>query len=121
MRIPGELIPIVLFTVGPITLILYPLARAMARKIERSAAEPRELPDAVAARLERMEQAIDSIAIEVERISEGQRFTTRLLSDRGAGPAPGGGGAGSEGNGTAAGRNGYLPSSTPSGGTRDVG
>jgi hypothetical protein len=36
----------------------------------------------VTARLERMEQAIDSIAIEIERISEGQRFTTKLLSDR---------------------------------------
>jgi hypothetical protein len=33
-------------------------------------------------RLERMEQAIDSIAIEVERVSEGQRFVTRLLSER---------------------------------------
>ena len=33
-------------------------------------------------KLERMEQAIDSVAVEVERISEGQRFTTKLLSDR---------------------------------------
>ena len=33
-------------------------------------------------RLERMEMAIDSIAVEVERISEGQRFTTKLLSER---------------------------------------
>ena len=31
-----------------------------------------------------MEQAIDSIAVEVERISEGQRFTTKLLADRAA-------------------------------------
>jgi hypothetical protein len=37
---------------------------------------------AAEARLERMEQAVDAIAIEIERISEGQRFTTRLLSDR---------------------------------------
>jgi hypothetical protein len=29
-----------------------------------------------------MEQAIDSIAVEVERISEGQRYTTKLLSDK---------------------------------------
>ena len=35
-------------------------------------------------RLARIEQAVDAIAVEVERISEGQRFTTRLLSDRGA-------------------------------------
>jgi hypothetical protein len=38
-------------------------------------------------RLERMEQAIDSVAIEVERISEGQRFTTKLLSERGREPS----------------------------------
>ena len=34
------------------------------------------------ARLERIEQAVDAIAVEVERISEGQRFTTKLLSER---------------------------------------
>jgi hypothetical protein len=33
-------------------------------------------------RLERMEHAIDAIAVEVERLSEGQRFVTKLLSDR---------------------------------------
>ena len=33
-------------------------------------------------RLERMEQAIDAVAVEVERVSEGQRFATRLLSDQ---------------------------------------
>ena len=33
-------------------------------------------------RLARVEQAVESIAIEVERISEGQRFVTKILSDR---------------------------------------
>jgi hypothetical protein len=28
-----------------------------------------------------MEQSIDALAVEVERISEGQRFTTKLLAD----------------------------------------
>lgn len=32
-------------------------------------------------RLERLEQGMDAIAIEIERISEGQRFVTRLLSE----------------------------------------
>jgi hypothetical protein len=41
-----------------------------------------ELPKGLDQRLERIEQAVDAIAIEVERISEGQRFTTKLLSDR---------------------------------------
>ncbi len=33
------------------------------------------------ARLERMEHAIDTMAVEMERVAEGQRFTTRLLSE----------------------------------------
>ncbi|HEY5219923.1 MAG TPA: hypothetical protein VIJ16_08935 [Gemmatimonadaceae bacterium] len=33
-------------------------------------------------RIARIEQAVDAIAVEVERISEGQRFTTRLLAER---------------------------------------
>lgn len=33
-------------------------------------------------RLARIEQAVDAIAVEVERISEGQRFTTKLLSEK---------------------------------------
>jgi hypothetical protein len=32
--------------------------------------------------LQHLEQAVDAIAIEIERISEGQRFTTKLLADR---------------------------------------
>jgi hypothetical protein len=34
-----------------------------------------------------MEQALDSVALEVERISEGQRFTTKLLSEGRGGDA----------------------------------
>ena len=33
-------------------------------------------------RLARIENAVEAIAVEVERIAEGQRFTTKLLSDR---------------------------------------
>ena len=36
-------------------------------------------------RMARLEQAVEAIALEVERISEGQRFTTKLLSERAAG------------------------------------
>ena len=42
----------------------------------------RQRVEAIEERLGRMEQAIDTIAVEVERISEGQRFTTKLLADR---------------------------------------
>jgi len=33
-------------------------------------------------RLARVEQIVESTALEIERISEGQRFTTKLLSDK---------------------------------------
>lgn len=81
MAVSGEMIPIVLFASTAATVIFFPLARAYARRMERGDSAP-QLPSDVAQRLERMEQAIDSIAVEVERISEGQRFTTKLLSDR---------------------------------------
>ena len=39
-------------------------------------------------RMARLEMAVESIALEVERISEGQRFTTKLLSDAAKQMAP---------------------------------
>lgn len=38
--------------------------------------------DEVMARLSRLESAVDASAIEIERVSEGQRFTARLLAER---------------------------------------
>lgn len=38
------------------------------------------------ARMARIENAIESVAVEVERISEGQRFTSRMLSEGAAHP-----------------------------------
>jgi hypothetical protein len=83
----GTWIPIVMFASLPVIAIGYPLARAYAKRME-SGGRPAQIPSDVSARLERMEQAIDSIAVEVERISEGQRFTTKLLSERVAPGAP---------------------------------
>ena len=38
--------------------------------------------------LGQLQQAVDAIAIEVERLSEGQRFTTKLLAESDTGTAP---------------------------------
>jgi hypothetical protein len=75
-----------------IIFVLMPLAVALGRLIWRrgSTVRPQALPAGTDQRLERMEQGMDAIAIEVERISEGQRFVTRLLSDRQELPALGG-------------------------------
>ena len=65
-----------------------PLVRSFVRRADRRDALP--APDMEAqARLARIEQALDAVAVEVERISEGQRFVTKLLSARNAlPPAP---------------------------------
>lgn len=42
--------------------------------------------DDIADRVSHLETSIDAVAVEVERISEGQRFTTRLLADRAGAP-----------------------------------
>lgn len=47
-----------------------------------SRAKTRVLPAVDDPRLDRLEAAVDAIAIEVERISESQRFTVGLLSER---------------------------------------
>jgi hypothetical protein len=38
--------------------------------------------DEIARRLERIDQAVDAIAIEVERLSESNRFVAKLLAER---------------------------------------
>jgi len=70
----------VLFSVG----IIVPLSIGLGRRLWRQPPPPlpREADLISSPRLERLEQAVDSIAIEIERISEGQRFVTKLLSER---------------------------------------
>ena len=69
-----------IFEAGALILLL-PLALAFARRIWRRSSTP-TIDIENSPRLQRMEQAIESIAVEVERIGEAQRFTTKLLADR---------------------------------------
>jgi hypothetical protein len=71
-----------------------PLAIGFARTLWRRSSRPALPPSALtetAQRLERLEGSVDAIAVEIERISEGQRFVTRLLSEGYASPALGAG------------------------------
>jgi len=71
---------------GLIGLIMaFPIGRAIARYIDRRGTAPRVAPE-MTDRLAAIEQAIDSVAIEVERMSEANRYTTKLLVERGAAP-----------------------------------
>ena len=65
--------------------VMMPVAIGYARRLWKRASiavapVPRELMD----RFARIEQAVDAIAIEVERQGEGQRFLTKLFSENGA-------------------------------------
>lgn len=70
--------------------VLAPLAVGAARMMwKRAAAGPvrHVIPPETAGRLERIEQAVEAIAVEVERVSEGQRFVTKLMSESKSVPA----------------------------------
>lgn len=73
-------VPLGFFATVLVIVIGRPAVKAWAQKLENESKRP-GLPSEVMTRFERMEQSIDAIAVEVERISEGQRFTTRLLSE----------------------------------------
>jgi hypothetical protein len=78
---------IVLAALTAATLIFRPLMLALGRRFERRGGPPPETPD-MAPRLDRIEQAIEAIAVELERISEGQRYVTKQMHDLRALPAP---------------------------------
>ena len=87
-EIPREAVDITvaLFTTIAFIIVGLPLARAFARRMDRrgQAAPASEL----APRLDRIEQAVDAIAVEVERISENQRYSTKVISELRGIPAP---------------------------------
>ena len=77
---------IALLTIGCVTLGTSALALAIAwvRARERAIRAQSELKALGESRagVRRLEEAVDAISLEVERISEGQRFVSKLLADR---------------------------------------
>src|SRR3954464_10900987 len=75
---------------GIVTLVLgLPVVRLITKWLEPKPVPPREL-GAINGRLERLEAAVEAIAVEVERMSESQRFTARLQSEQHSARLPGG-------------------------------
>ncbi|MFL5500907.1 MAG: hypothetical protein ACJ79Q_06705 [Gemmatimonadaceae bacterium] len=74
-------ISIAFFITIAVIIIGLPLARAFARRMDRRTAGG-QVPTEVASQISHLNQAVDAIAVEVERISEGQRYTTRLLTEQ---------------------------------------
>ena len=63
------------------TTMLVVIAYMYFNRSKTRAPQATQLPPATEDRLARIERAVDSIAIEVERISEAQRYTAKLLAE----------------------------------------
>jgi hypothetical protein len=83
-QIPPEAIQIVMafFTTVTVIALGIPIIRAITRRWESKPQLPQAASADVTARLERIEQAVEAVAIEVERIAEAQRFSAKLLAEQ---------------------------------------
>ncbi len=82
-QIPPEVVIMArsFFTTIVVIALGIPIIRAITKRfLERPPATP-VIGGEIISRLERIEQAVDAMSIEVERISENQRFATKLLAE----------------------------------------
>ncbi|HEV2179139.1 MAG TPA: hypothetical protein VGR59_02410 [Gemmatimonadaceae bacterium] len=86
VRTTVEHVAIGFFVMIAALFFIVPIARAFARRIDKKPV-PAPLDQGLAEQLKRIENSVDSMAIEIERISEAQRYMVRLQSDRGASTA----------------------------------
>lgn len=77
---PGE-VAIVAIVFGTTSATVLSLVRMRMKAGYRPGLLNRDDPN-VEDRLYRIEQAVDAMAVEIERMAESQRFTTRLLAER---------------------------------------
>ena len=77
--IPPQAVDIAIgfFVTCAVIVVGWPISRALGRRVEKRGSTPL-LDASVADQLQRIEQAVEAVAIEVERISESQRFLARL-------------------------------------------
>lgn len=68
---------IVVLLAGALSAIVVGLVRGVSLK-----PKPRGIGDAQNLQLEQLQQSVDAIAVEVERIAEAQRFSAKLLAER---------------------------------------
>ena len=82
-------ISIAFFVTVAVCVIGFPLSRAFGRLLDRRAQRPAVTAPDVTPQLSQLQESVDALAIEMERMSEGQRFTSRLLSERSERPEAG--------------------------------
>ena len=73
---------VIVLMVGALAAITIGLVRGVKPKSRREVANP-----LYEQRLDQLQQSVDAIAVEVERIAEAQRFAAKLLAERAETPA----------------------------------
>lgn len=73
------------FSIALVFLIAIPMTLVWARRLWKKNAVTLQMPPELDQRLDSIERGIETTAIEVERIGEGQRFVTQLMAQRGEG------------------------------------
>ena len=73
----AQVAAIIVFLAGTLSAITVALVRGLSSK-----PKPERINDAQSLQLEQLQQSVDAIAVEVERIAEAQRFSAKLLAER---------------------------------------
>jgi hypothetical protein len=88
LQVPPDVIPAgaieiseAFFVTIAVIALGIPLIRAFTRRLERGAPPPAQVSPEVLSRLERIEQGVEAVAVEVERIAEAQRFSAKLMAE----------------------------------------
>jgi hypothetical protein len=77
-------VPAMLFLTVVVMTIVIPVIKMWYLKQEALLKQPQlspELSPELSRRLDRLEAMIETVSVEVERLAEGQRFTTRVLTE----------------------------------------
>jgi hypothetical protein len=73
----AQVAAIIVLLAGGLSVIVVGLVRGLSAK-----PKPQEIGGAQNLQLEQLQQSVDAIAVEVERIAEAQRFSAKLLAER---------------------------------------
>ena len=84
--IPPQVMNVISMTLTFIVILALgvPLVRVLVRRLDRKTHALQTTGPDLAPALRTLQESVDTMAIELERISEGQRFTSKLLAERAA-------------------------------------
>ena len=80
-------ISIAMFVTIGIVIVMLPFARAVARHVEHKSTALYGGTHHLSPQIEQLQQSVDAMAVELERITEAQRFQSKLLAGKDEEPA----------------------------------